>query len=145
MKKLFILAIIILVLSGVSKKIGAQAYVLTYPLSDSVAKKADGLKNFFQKDKMIKCYDLNQITILEMKCRSDSTFIIYFPVYSDDGRRTDYFPIISLYQRHGNWLTDKTPMNGKNYDQKESKSQAKIISQAIKFLSSKKFNPPGED
>ena len=144
MKKLFILAIIIMVLGGANKTATAQIHPLTYPLSSSVAKKADELKKFYRKGKLIERYDSNQSTVFEMKCSSDSTLAIYFPVYSDIGRRTDYFPIITLYQQHGKWLTDTTPMNGKSYDQKESRGQAKIINQAVRFLSSEKFNPPAE-
>lgn len=144
MKKLFILAIIIMVLGGANKTATAQIHPLTYPLSSSVAKKTDELKKFYRKGKLIERYDSNQKTVLEMKCSSDSTLAIYFPVYNEIGRRTDYFPIITLYQQYGKWLTDNMPKNGKNYDQKESRSQAKIINQAIRFLSSKKFNSPTE-
>lgn len=128
------MAAIIILLFGVSERVNAQVYVVTYQLNNSVAKRADGLKKFYHEGELIKRYNANQITVFEMKCCSDSTFLVYLPVYSEDGRRTDCCPRMTLYLKRGKWRADNMPADKFAYNRKESKNQAKIISRALDLL-----------
>lgn len=148
MKKqiMFFVAIIILMIGGVSKNTMARdrVSVVVHSLKGVAAEKAEGLIKFYQNGWLITSPGKSKKIGFIMKCCSDSTLMIYFPTYDKAGERTDCCPVFMLHRNVGEWFSYDKPENGRDYSPKETRAQARIIKRALKFLQPKGFILPDE-
>ena len=121
-------------LGGSSQKVSAQVAVRIYPLAESAAKKAAELSQFYVGDSTIR-YDTGKKVVFEMRCCSDSTMDLYFPVYDEStGKRKDCCPVLTLFTRNGKYFTDNMPSEGSTYAPKETEKQVELIKRALESL-----------
>lgn len=139
MKKVrFIIVFAIMVITvGIAQKVYSQEFfVQIYQLDNPAAQKADGLKSFYQEGSIIERYDAAKMIVFKMKCCSDSTFLIYFPIYDKvtGERKNCDCPRLTLYKRQDGWFTDNMPADGEKYCKEETNRQISAIEEAIGFL-----------
>ena len=143
MKKIkFVAALLIIISATLNSGQTAHAQnisVQIFQLKKSAAERAQGLEKFYQPNRVAKRYDATNRIAFKMKCRQDSTFMIYFPNNDKStGEECGDCADLYLYKRQGNWFSDNAPKDGKEYSADENDWQLHEIEMAVLFLSQKK-------